>query len=297
MPHMAAIIGTVAARGGGGAAVPGDRVGERAGTGADRADVVALAPLWHHRAMPRPLPAPRGRPVAAPDATAVIDPAAAPLRLGAEPATGVVLAGGRSRRMGVDKAFLALAGRPLLAWVLEALAAVTTYRVVVAHDDDARFLAFGVPVVVDRLPARGPLTGLHAGLTAAPTDLCLVVACDLPLVQSALLALLADAIGPALAAVPDAGPQALPAAGPSPDPGAGGLQPLLAAYRRGCVPAIERLLAGGPAPAQLLASAVPSVVVPPERWRPADPDGRSFLNVNTLSDLAAAAQRLNQPRG
>lgn len=258
--------------------------------------MAAVGGLWHHRAMPRPLPAPRGRPLAAPLPASAVDPAVQPLRIGTEPATGIVLAGGRSRRMGADKAFIALAGRPLVAWVLDALAAVTTHRVIVTHDDDPRFERFGVPVVVDRLPARCPLSGLHAGLSAAPTDLCIVAACDLPLVQPALLALLAEAIGTALAAVPDAGPLPLPLAGPAGDVGAGGLQPLLAAYRRGCVPAIEQLLARGPAPASLLAGAVPSVIVPPARWQAADPDGRSFVNVNTLSDLAAAAQRLNRPQ-
>lgn len=223
-----------------------------------------------------------------------IEPAPLAERIGDEPVTGIVLAGGRSRRMGTDKAFIELAGRPLIAWVLEALGAVSAHRVIVTHDADARFDAFGVPVIVDHLPSRCPLTGLHAGLSAAPTDLCLAVACDLPLVQPALLALLADAIGNLLVAVPDAGATPLPGAGPASAMAAGGLQPLLAAYRRGCVPTIERLLENGPAPVTLLATAVPSVVVGPERWRTADPDGRSFLNVNTLTDLAAAAQRLNR---
>jgi len=258
--------------------------------------MAAVGGLWHHRAMPRPLPAPRGRPLAATAAATAVEPSVQPLRVAAEPATGVVLAGGRSRRMGADKAFIALAGRPLVAWVLDAMAAVTSHRVIVTHDDDPRFERFGVPVVVDRLPARCPLSGLHAGLSAAPTDLCLVAACDLPLVQPGLLALLAEDIGAAMAAVPDAGPTPLPSAIPASDLGSGGLQPLLAAYRRGCVPAIERLLADGPAPASLLAGAVPSVIVPPARWQAADPDGRSFVNVNTMSDLAAATQRLNRPQ-
>ncbi|MEO8084972.1 MAG: molybdenum cofactor guanylyltransferase [Ardenticatenales bacterium] len=243
-----------------------------------------------------PLPAPRGRRVG----PAAASPAAAPsprtrtLRLGDEAVTGIVLAGGRSRRMGMDKAFIELAGRPLIAWVLDALAAVAERCVIVTHDEDARFERFGVPVVVDHVPARGPLSGLHAGLTAAPTDLCLAVACDLPLVQSSLLALLADAAADVLAAVPDAGASPLPDGGTTADVGAGGLQPLLAAYRRGCIPAIERLLANGSAPASMVASTVPSVIVGPDRWRAADPDGRSFHNVNTLSDLATAAQWMNR---
>lgn len=258
-----------------------------------------VPPCGTIRVMPRRPPSPLGHPLrhpvaAPPAATAATAVATRPLRTHAEPVTGVVLAGGRSRRMGMDKAFIELAGRPLIAWVLDALATVTAHRIIVTHDDDPRYDRFGVPVIVDRLPARCPLSGLHAGISAAPTDLVLAVACDLPLVQPPLLALLADAIGDALAALPDAGPTPLPARHPTPDVGAGGLQPLLAAYRRSCVPAIERLLADGPAPATMVASTVPTVIVRPDRWHAADPDGRSFHNVNTLTDLAAAAQLLNR---
>lgn len=211
-----------------------------------------------------------------------------------EPATGIVLAGGRSRRMGADKAFTPLAGRPLIAWVLEALEPVTETRLVVTRSP-AGFRDVGVRVVHDRLPARGPLTGLHAGLEAAPTDLCLVVACDMPLVRTDLLALLARTIGPFEAAVPYVGDPGVPPPVGAATAREAGLQPLLAAYRRRALPALEKLLRSGSMPTSALVSVVRARIVPPEAWRAVDPEGLSFLNVNTPEDLMEATRRLAGP--
>lgn len=211
-----------------------------------------------------------------------------------ESVTGIVLAGGRSRRMGRDKAFIELAGRPLIQWVLDAVEAVSDKQLIVARD--ARGLeGFGPSVVTDQLPARGPLTGLHAGLKAAETDLCLVVACDLPLVRSDLLVLLRRAVGPMHAAIPYLGE------GPIPEPGQfatareAGLQPLLAAYRRRCIQPLEKLLLEGSMPTNALISMIKTRIVGPEEWGAVDPHGRSFFNVNAPDDLEEAIRLLNTP--
>ena len=216
----------------------------------------------------------------------------------AEPVTGIVLAGGRSRRMGGrDKGWIELSGRSLLRWVLDALETVTDGQVLVARDavQRERLEGLGLPVVVDRFEARGPLTGIQAGLDASPTDLALVVACDMPLVRPALLELLLAAIGPLHAAVPYIGEGEPPSRLVGATARDAGLQPLLAAYRRSCLPPLERLLRGGPLPTTALISVLKARVVAPDAWREADPDGRSFLNVNTAEDLVQAAQRLNGP--
>lgn len=211
-----------------------------------------------------------------------------------EPVTGIVLAGGRSRRMGADKALSVLAGRTLLDWVLAALEPVTASRLVVTRTP-AGLGDVGVPVVRDRLPARGPLTGLHAGLEAAPSDLCLVVACDMPLVRTDLLALLARAIGPFEAAVPYVGDPGVPPPAGAATAREAGLQPLLAAYRKRALPALERLLRAGSMPTSALVSVVRARIVPPAEWRAVDPEGLSFVNVNTPEDLLEAARRLAGP--
>jgi molybdopterin-guanine dinucleotide biosynthesis protein A len=85
---------------------------------------------------------------------------------------GVVLAGGKSSRMGGgDKALLQLGGRPLLDHVIERLAPQVAEIVLNANDEPGRFAAFGLPVVADRLAGHmGPLAGVHAGLAWAEAN-------------------------------------------------------------------------------------------------------------------------------
>jgi molybdopterin-guanine dinucleotide biosynthesis protein A len=98
---------------------------------------------------------------------------------------GLVLAGGRSSRMeGTDKALLPLAGKPLVAHVLERLAPAVETIAVSANTEKQRFSAFGRPVIGDRLAGqRGPLAGIHAGLVWAASagfDRLVTTATDTP---------------------------------------------------------------------------------------------------------------------
>ena len=109
-------------------------------------------------------------------------------------ATGIVLAGGHSTRMGRDKARVALQGRSLLEWVLEALRQVCDEVLVVTsteglvHQRDAMGDAVGdARLIADHTPERGPMGGLYTGLGAASADMVLLVGCDTPFLQPALL--------------------------------------------------------------------------------------------------------------
>ncbi len=105
---------------------------------------------------------------------------------------GLILAGGLSRRMGTDKAFVTLAGRPLLAHVVERLAPQVDRVVISSNAPPARFAAFGLPVLADILGGhRGPLAGVHAALTTFPDAGVVSVAVDLPLLPRDLVARLA----------------------------------------------------------------------------------------------------------
>jgi molybdopterin-guanine dinucleotide biosynthesis protein A len=90
-----------------------------------------------------------------------------------------ILAGGRSSRMGADKAFLELAGKPLIVRAVE-LARETVPEVKIVGDPQ-KFGAFG-PVIDDVYRNRGPLGGIHAALTSSEAEWNLILAVDLPFV-------------------------------------------------------------------------------------------------------------------
>ena len=106
-----------------------------------------------------------------------------------EQITGVVLAGGRARRMGgADKGLLQFRGRPLVAYALDALRQVTGTILINANRNQADYARFGYPVIGD-LTDRfdGPLAGLLSAMQAAQTDYVLTLPCDCPNVDGALL--------------------------------------------------------------------------------------------------------------
>jgi molybdopterin-guanine dinucleotide biosynthesis protein A len=202
-------------------------------------------------------------------------------------AGGIILAGGRSRRMGTDKAFIVFDGRLLIERVLDALREVCGEIVVVA-DDPMPFARFGVRVVPDSVPDFGPLAGLHAGLDALRAELNVAVAVDMPFLNPRLLrAMLAAAVGwdaviPALSA------------GVTPDALQNrrakdlDLHPLHAVYRRTCLEPIQAAIARGD---RRLNAFLPDARVrylTADEIRPHDPELRSLLNVNTPDDLVMA---------
>jgi molybdopterin-guanine dinucleotide biosynthesis protein A len=95
--------------------------------------------------------------------------------------TGAVLTGGRSRRMGRDKAFVGVGGEPMVRRVVRALRAAGAIEVVAVGGDEAALLAEDLDrFLPDTHPGEGPLGGVLVALDAAPADLVVVVACDMP---------------------------------------------------------------------------------------------------------------------
>jgi molybdopterin-guanine dinucleotide biosynthesis protein A len=178
--------------------------------------------------------------------------------------------------MGRNKAFLDVGGRPLIALVLERLAAVCAHRLIVAREI-APYAHLGVPVTTDRFPGVGVLAGLHAALDAAPTDLVLVVGCDMPFLHPPLLrAFVQWAEGFDVVAL-RRGEQ---------------VETLHAVYRRTCLGPMENAICAGE---QRIISFFPHVrvrYVSPEEILPLDPELRSFRNINTPEEWESAQQEL-----
>jgi molybdopterin-guanine dinucleotide biosynthesis protein A len=186
--------------------------------------------------------------------------------------TGFVLAGGKSSRMGRDKALLELGGQTLLARALGLLGtAVAEVRIV---GDHAKFSSFGV-VVEDILADHGPLGGIHAALKASRSELNLILAVDLPLVKPAFLEhLVVQAqTTEALVTVPRCG---------------GHFQPLCAVYRQDFCDVAERSLAQGKNKIDPLFATVPTRILEEEELTLRGFGPEIFHNLNTPQDLERA---------
>ncbi len=99
--------------------------------------------------------------------------------------TGIILAGGKSSRMGAEKGLLPLEGKPFVQHIIEALQSIAKEIIIVSSNSE--YDTFGVKRIEDIIPESGPIAGLHTGLTNSETKNNLVVSCDVPLVTTSLL--------------------------------------------------------------------------------------------------------------
>ncbi|GAA5181884.1 molybdenum cofactor guanylyltransferase [Niveibacterium umoris] len=116
--------------------------------------------------------------------------------------TGLILAGGAGSRVGgVDKGWIEWQGRPLIEWVIDAIAPQVGPIIISANRNLDRYRALGFPVVTDLRPGfAGPLAGVEAGLAVATTPDVLVVPCDGPTLPTNLVERLHNTRGEARAA-------------------------------------------------------------------------------------------------
>jgi len=183
-----------------------------------------------------------------------------------------VLAGGRSSRMGSDKAFLECGGLTLLARALNLLRTLTPQVRIIGPAN--KFAPHG-PVVEDVYSGRGPLAGIHAALSASTTELNLIFAVDLPFVTDSLLRFIVEQAGAtdAVVTVPRI---------------AGGYQPLCAVYHRAFAPMAQAALEAGRNKIDaLFATTTIRIVEEAELSRFAF-SAAMFDNLNTPEDLRRA---------
>lgn len=201
-----------------------------------------------------------------------------------ESVTGIIVAGGKSRRFGSDKASANLRGRPLLQWVRDALAPVVDEIVVVtAAGQTLPPMHPSIPVtaVEDREPGRGPLAGLATGFAVAASPVCFATSCDAPLLQTRVVERVVAALGSHAAVLPQVG---------------GYPQPLAAAYRRElALAAAEAALAAAVNKVIAAFAGLDVLALGEDRLTPVDPDLRSFRSANTPEELASLASLLDSP--
>jgi len=184
--------------------------------------------------------------------------------------TGVILAGGKSSRMGTSKAFLKIAEERLIDRNIRLLRNIFK-DVLIVVSNPQEYLLKEATIVTDIFPEKGALGGLYTGLFFSPGDYAFVMACDMPFLKRSFVEYLAgnaedyDIVIPA-----------------PPD----GLQPLCAVYSRICLPTIKNLLDKNRLQIRKFYPGHRVLEIPAAKLSSFDSQGNMFTNLNTPEDFA-----------
>ena len=194
------------------------------------------------------------------------------------PFTLAIIAGGQSRRMGRDKAFVKLHGKPLIQHTLDRCASLGQAETIIIANNPAAYAHLGLPMHGDALPGKGALGGIYTALLRAKYDAVLALACDMPFVNSGLLRFMlsqldahTDIVAPRVDGYP---------------------QGMHAIYRRTCLDAIRQRLIRDRLKIIGFYPAMRVRYLDEADYAAFDSDGRSFTNLNTPSELAQAQSQL-----
>ena len=185
--------------------------------------------------------------------------------------SAAIMAGGQSKRMGQDKAWIELDGEPLIKRVADVLGELADEVIVVANDP--RYESLGLRVVRDRWPQGGALGGIATGIGAATHDTVLVAACDMPFLSVDVWRVLLGHAGEGDVVIPKIG---------------GEYETMHALYTKACVPQMARAIAENRLRVISFFDQVRVLAIEEPELRAADPTLRSFTNVNTPEELASA---------
>ena len=186
--------------------------------------------------------------------------------------TGIILAGGKNSRMGINKAFLEIDGTRLIDNILAVYQKIFS-EIIIVTNDPLSYTEFSETLIVtDIYKEKGALGGIYTGLFYATYDYSFVTACDMPFLNEDFIIYLTGQAGKHDIIVPE-----LPE----------GFQPLHAIYSRNCLSHIKKLLIADKLKIAGFYKEVRLLSIPEEKIKPFNKDGCLFLNVNTPEDLKA----------
>ena len=183
--------------------------------------------------------------------------------------TGIILVGGKSRRMGQDKAFMKVGGIPIFERVLTVFRE-SFERIVLVGDREERFAGYNLPVLPDIYPGSS-LGGLYTGLYQAESEYVFVSSCDLPFPNTEIIRHLCSLRNGFDAVVPTT---------------ANGYEPMFALYAKSCLAPIKALMDSGNFCAYAYYPQINVRYAEAEDLARFDREGRSFLNINTPEEFA-----------
>jgi molybdopterin-guanine dinucleotide biosynthesis protein A len=189
--------------------------------------------------------------------------------------TGIILAGGKNSRMGVNKAFLPVDGIRLIEKTLNIYRQIFNEIIIVTNDPLAYIEFADAAIVTDIYKDKGPAGAIFTGLFYAKNSYTFVSACDMPYLNKDFILYMIDQKGRYDIIVPE-----LPE----------GFQPLHALYSCRCLLYIKRMIEADNLKISDLYKEVRTLSITEEKIKPFNKDGRLFLNLNTPEDLKAHRQ-------
>jgi molybdopterin-guanine dinucleotide biosynthesis protein A len=191
--------------------------------------------------------------------------------------TSIVLAGGKSSRLGRNKALQVIGAKSLIQWVIDHLATLSTEIIIAtAHGESILCCSYtGIKTVADVYPEKGPLVGIYSALMASSSPKAIVVGCDMPFLSVDLLEYMSQISSTFDVVVPQTREK---------------VEPLCAVYSRNCLASIHNLLESNELRLSELLNMVEVRYIKEDEINRFDPEHLSFFNVNTQADLARATQ-------
>jgi molybdopterin-guanine dinucleotide biosynthesis protein A len=197
--------------------------------------------------------------------------------------TSIILAGGKSSRLGRSKALQAIGSKSLIQWVVDHLATLSTEIIVVTAHGKAIPCSSTIRIktVADIYPSKSPLVGIYSGLIASACPRAIVVGCDMPFLNIGLLDYMYQICSSFDVVVPQIKDK---------------LEPLCSVYSKSCLAPMQGLLEQNERRISELFSMVKVRYMEEDEINSFDPEHLSFFNINSQADLDRA-KKLATERG
>jgi len=191
--------------------------------------------------------------------------------------TGIILSGGKSLRMGMNKAFIEIEGIPMIQHILSLFEKIFNENIIVTNEKEGFINFKKAKIYRDFIPNRGVLEGLYTGLFYSSFEYSFCVACDMPFINESVIKLLIKKIKDQDVIVPKTND---------------GLQPLHAIYSKRCLDPIKRIIESGRFRILDFYPFVKVKIIEEDEFIFLDPKRISFLNINTPEELNLVRKNL-----
>lgn len=197
--------------------------------------------------------------------------------------TSIILAGGKSSRLGRNKALQVIDGKSLIQWVVDSLSTFSTEIIIVTAMGKTIpcYSTTEIKTVADIYPEKGPLVGIYSGLISSSGSRAMAVGCDTPFLSVSLLRYMTQICSIYDVVVPRVENK---------------LEPLCAVYSKNCSNPIQRLLEQDELRIDRLFGMVKVKYIGEDEVNRFDPEHLSFFNINSQADLDRARRLATQKR-